>query len=150
MEWLNRFWSKVHKRSDIDCWEWTGYIHPYGYGKLKIRGRHKLAHRLSWIIAYGKIPNNMCICHKCDNRKCVNPNHLFVGTKSDNIKDRHVKGRSVKGESNGRAILTETQVVFIKQGIQNGIKRRQLATMFNVGMNAIDKIACGRTWQYLG
>ena len=81
-----------------DCWLWSAYITPHGYGQTRIGGRGlneaMLAHRLSWLVNVGEIPEGMHVLHKCDNPPCCNPNHLFLGTNLDNIKDRVSKNRS--------------------------------------------------------
>jgi hypothetical protein len=89
-----RLWYRVDKSKD--CWEWTGTPSQYGYGELTVDGRTYLAHRLAWELTFGPIPENMCVCHKCDNRICCNPNHLFLGSKNDNIVDMIKKGRGRK------------------------------------------------------
>jgi len=87
---MKRFWDKVNKTDN--CWEWTGAIRQ-GYGCLKIDGKTIDAHRYSYVIHFGPIPDGMCILHKCDNRKCVKPDHLFLGTYADNHKDMCNKKR---------------------------------------------------------
>jgi hypothetical protein len=90
-----RFWSKVKKDTEDKCWPWIGARSQRGkgYGEYFLGGKLCQAHRIAWGFAKGEIPEGMCILHKCDNRACVNPNHLFVGTHSDNIVDMVKKGR---------------------------------------------------------
>lgn len=89
-----RFFEKV-KRGD-GCWEWTASTHhQWGYGHMRIQGRTVAAHRVSWELHYGAIPEGMLVCHRCDNPPCVNPAHLFLGTNFDNAADRVAKGRSI-------------------------------------------------------
>lgn len=121
----SKFWSKVNKLGLDDCWNWFGRIkpdhggHPAGYGLLYItdhnKGRMpngntrqtpKRAHRISWELHYGAIPENLLVLHKCDNRRCVNPNHLFLGTNNDNIQDMIKKGRH-----NPRGIKTQLKKI---------------------------------------
>jgi hypothetical protein len=90
-----RFWSKVNIPSLYACWEWTASKQRRGYGRFKLNSKPEKAHRIAWSLVNGKIPEGMCILHKCDNPPCVNPLHLFLGTHADNMKDMRQKNRFV-------------------------------------------------------
>jgi len=92
MDTKSRFWSRVQKTEG--CWLWTGCVNSTGYGSGTFgKARTHMAHRFSWEIAHGPIPDGLCVCHRCDNPRCVRPDHLFLGTRSDNQNDRVAKGR---------------------------------------------------------
>jgi len=97
----NSFLSKVKKAGITECWEWLGGKHRIGYGNFYINCTKYQAHRYAWILENGKIPDGLCVLHKCDNRGCCNPAHLFLGTQKDNIADMVAKGRH-RGASNNK------------------------------------------------
>jgi len=88
-----RFWQKVEVIPGHECWEWSAYRMPNGYGKFKFNDKEGLAHRASWEIHFGPIPEGLFVCHHCDNPGCVRPDHLFLGTPQDNVDDMYAKGR---------------------------------------------------------
>jgi hypothetical protein len=88
----DRFWSRVDKTDG--CWLWTGWTSRFGYGRIKRDNRECLTHRVSWELTNGPIPDGMCVLHRCDVPACVRPDHLFLGTKTDNAADRTAKGRT--------------------------------------------------------
>jgi len=144
-----KFWDNVNK--DGDCWEWVGSINGKGYGQLCLNGEYKLAHRLSWEIHYGQIPKGMQVLHRCDNRCCTNPQHLFVGTHQDNMDDKVSKGRAshTRGTDNGQSIITERDVLTIIKLRNSGLKYREIADLFNVDKSHIGKICRGKRWEHL-
>lgn len=155
----DRFWAKVRPGVDDECWEWVGGRRGKGYGSFKLtRGHHVSAHRYAWELHYGPVPesndshpNGMCVCHQCDNRLCVNPKHLFLGTNADNMADRNGKGRCVplKGEANGDSRLTEAKVRDIRARFAAGEPKVALAREFGVSRTAITYIVIRRLWKHV-
>ena len=150
-----RFWSKVFKRGKKDCWEWKAFINPGGYGTFKVGKRMIHAHRVSWMLSFGDIPNQLWVLHKCDNRSCVNPSHLFLGTNDDNMKDMVLKKRSTKGkafvygETHHLAILSQKDVKDIKRLYATGrYTYFDLAKKFGVVFQHIGSIIKGVRRQY--
>jgi hypothetical protein len=103
----SRFWPKVDKRGDTECWPWQAGTFQFGHGLLRDQGRLRKAHRISWELHFGEIPDGLCVCHRCDNPPCVNPSHLFLGTQRDNIADRDQKGRTARGDRSGSRLHPE-------------------------------------------
>lgn len=154
--YIHRFWTKVDKSPgfgpDYDCWKWTGGIFGGDYGQFNWLGKPQGAHRASWIIHYGDIPPKMEVCHKCDNPICVNPEHLFLGTHKENMADRERKGRRTppRGSRNGKAKLTEKQVIEIKKELKEGkISGSELARQYGVTKTQISLIKLGKSWNHI-
>ena len=132
------------------CWIYNRMTGE-GYGDMSNRKVYRRAHRFSWELHYGPIPEGMYVCHKCDVRNCVNPDHLFLGTHQDNQIDKIKKGRSKhpRGSESGGAKLTEIQVLSIKKAIKEGIRLIKLARLYNVSDHCIGSIKMGRTWAHI-
>jgi hypothetical protein len=151
---IARFWRYVAKRGDDECWEWQGGISSWGYGVFCVSGKSRGAHRVSAIIHQGsEPPPSIHTCHHCDNRKCVNPQHLFFGTPSDNQRDAASKGRSggqmMKGERNGHHKLLETDIPAIRAMRANGSTLLAIADAYGVSFGIIGKICRGELWKHL-
>ena len=154
-----RFMEKIKVDEDTGCWEWQSAKTTDGYGRIFCDSKATLAHRWSYQHHVGEIPKGMCVCHKCDNPGCVNPDHLFIGTAQDNVNDMTAKGRSheTKGSRNGAAILNEENVRLIKQflarhTVQMGNKGGQcdfLGRWFGVKSNTISLINIGDTCKHI-
>lgn len=142
-----RFWNKI--RVTKGCWLWTGCTRgSKEYGAIRFKSKLYRAHRFSWIIHYGPIPEGILVLHTCDNPLCVNPNHLFLGTHEDNIEDCKNKGRlnRPKGEQNGRSKLSYEDVLLIKRRLKEGIKQNILAKEFNISQQTISNIKLNQSW----
>lgn len=145
-----RFWKKVDKSGE--CWLWTGNKDKHGYGRIRCDHRKIRVHRVSFMIKFGEIPTGLCVCHKCDNPPCVNPEHLFLGTHADNIKDMFAKHRNnpPRGQRNHSAKLNERKVRLIRKIVSShSMSNRRIAKRFGVSSQSIDAIANGRSWAWL-
>jgi hypothetical protein len=143
----DRFWSKV--RIGDGCWEWQGGKFDNRYGAIKVAGRQCGAHRVAWELERGPIPNGMCVCHYCDNRACVRPGHLFIGTPADNNADKQAKGRQSRGEDIGGSKMTASAVREIRALVDCGASCRALARRYGVSASTIERIASGSTWSHV-
>ena len=139
-------------RRNHDCWEWQGSRVPKGYGSMWAWGRLWRAHRLSWTLWRGGIPDGVLVLHKCDNPPCVNPEHLFLGTAQDNANDCSSRGRRkpAVGEAASKSKLTASDVYKILDLYEAGEKsKRQIAREYGVDHASINKIADGSNWKHL-
>ena len=137
-----RFWDKFYRPKN-GCWEWCGAINGRGYGHISNLGKWYCAHRLSWMLFNGPIPDGLYVCHKCDNRKCVNPNHLFLGTQKDNVNDMFLKGRGnrVRGEQHPFSKLSNVDIHMIVYMYKTKLFTQQtIAKLYGVGQDHISRI----------
>ena len=145
-----RFWSKVNKDTESGCWEWKASTTIGGYGSFSDQNRKSIsAHRYSYEFHYGGIPEGMHVMHKCDNPKCVKPDHLSVGTHLDNMRDKKNKNRQVKGSLAGMSKLTEEQVKNIKIKLLSGVKQSDIAKEFQTHKTNISYISREITWTHV-
>jgi hypothetical protein len=125
-----------------DCWEWLGNRYPNGYGRFAGKG----AHRRAWERAYGPVPDGLLVLHRCDNRPCVNPRHLFLGTSLDNSDDKISKGRGARGRRINTNRLTEEAVRAIRLDARN---QRVIAADYGVAQATVHRIKSGISWRWL-
>lgn len=162
-----RFWLSVNKRGPDDCWLWTGATRGNGYGTFTVNRRSVGTHCFSYQLAYGAYSRQLCVCHNCpngDNPLCVNPRHLFLGTRRDNMLDMWAKGRGPTGERHGMrrhperrageqcsyARLTAVQVIAIRARYQpGGAAACELATEFGISRATVHDIVARRRWKHL-
>ena len=149
-----RFWQKVFVQSPDECWEWQGYTNDSGYGQFRCgNGALLRAHRISYEIHKGAIPDGLIILHKCDNPRCVNPDHLSVGTHADNIHDMDQKGRRINsphyGESHGMSKLTAELVRQIRSLADSGVSYEEIGRRFAISANHAGRIAKRESWAHI-
>lgn len=152
-----RFMDKISKRKD-GCWDWKSAFFNDGYGYFSYGSRKEgnyrtyRAHRFSYLLFKGEIPEEICVCHTCDNPKCVNPNHLFLGSRSDNTRDMYNKGRGVnnRGENHGMSKLKEKDIKLIFKLRKKGLTQAVIGRNFGVGQDSISRILNHRRWGYGG
>jgi len=146
-----RFEDKYIPVTECGCWLWIAKTKKFSngnYGIIWLDDKWKYAHRVSWELTHGKIPDGLDVLHKCDEPSCVNPSHLFIGTQADNNLDRDRKGRQVapRGIHNGNAKLTDEQVVFIRNSKESSI---QLSKVVGIASSGIRKIRRGEAWRHV-
>jgi hypothetical protein len=145
-----RFLAKVCPEPGSGCWLWRGMVVGSGYGMVRFERKMYPAHRLAWKLFRGEIAPGLAVCHKCDVRTCVNPEHLFLGTHAENMKDMKKKGRSPHGDEHSRSKLTAKNVSRIKAMLAEGHMRvSEIARAFGVTHATIDCIGKGKTWRHV-
>lgn len=152
---ISDFWKRVNKSGplvlDTRCWVWSSPDIQSGYGRIVIGGVTYTSHRYSWQLANGD-PGNLFVLHKCDNKLCVNPSHLFLGTTQDNRADCVRKCRQAKGVGHGRAVLNDDKVREIRRRYRKGDSRngcKPLAMEFGVGQFTVYKIVRRIDWRHV-
>ena len=140
--------SKV-KFNDNGCWEWFGAADSKGYGSCSSYGYTTSTHRLSYMLHFGEIHGDLHVCHRCDNPKCCNPDHLFLGTVKDNMQDRVDKDRVLKGSDHPNSKLTESLVTQARQEYDNGSSVLELANNYNITSGAMRQFLKQITWKHI-
>lgn len=150
VDWDDRFWRNVHPEALSGCWLWHGGGSD-GYGHFRDGRRMRQAHRVAWALINGPIEGRLYVCHRCDVRLCVNPDHLFLGTHADNMADMVSKGRgrgaSHPGESHPCAKLTRQSVEALKSDRAAGLTYRALGVKYGISPSQANLIVLGRRWR---
>lgn len=153
-----RFWKRVDRRGPLyphmktRCWLWSAAKNSCGYGNIVIRRKSKVAHRVCWNLEFGTIPSGLMVLHRCDDRACVRPSHLFLGTNQDNMDDMHRKGRGnrSKGERHLSAKLIKSSVVEIRHKYATGgYTLTELGIAYGVCFATIHAIVKRKTWKHV-
>jgi hypothetical protein len=148
----DRFWAKVQRGADHECWPWVGHRNKLGYGRFTyVRGETQQATRIAWLLWHGSLPpDNLQVCHACDNPPCVNPHHLWLGTGKENMQDMSLKGRHNpnprRGELSNKSKLTADDALAIYHSEE---PNRTLADRYGVSPTAIYWIKAGKNWAHV-
>jgi hypothetical protein len=153
---VTTFESKLTREGPVhpkqgQCWQWLGAKAGDGYGSFRFRGFWSRAHRLSYSLYVGSIPEGLSVLHRCDNPMCVNPSHLFVGSQKDNVQDTESKhrGNHPKRERHGRAVLTEGDVQGLRERYSRGESKAHLARVFGISQTHTARIINGKAWNHV-
>lgn len=149
---MERFWQKVDIREPDQCWEWKATKNQSGYGSICVDGKMKRAHRVSYELHHGPIPEGMLVLHSCDNPSCVNPAHLHLGTHQDNMREKMNRRRchNTACEAHGQAKLTSDQVQQIRtRYAAGGVTQKQLAEEFGVARSQIWRVVRMKGWLHV-
>ncbi len=148
---LSRFWKKISKDGENGCWKWLNAKDKDGYGKITIQATDMRAHRLSWIIHRGHIPKNALVLHTCDNPECTNPEHLYDGNNTNNMRDREARNRIQhrKGEDCNFSTLTSELIIKIRAMRSAGSKQLEIANLFGISRPHVSAICSRRVWKHI-
>lgn len=138
------FWTMVRVNSDSGCWEWQGFVNASGYGLFRVGAKKSRAHRVCWTLIHSEPAAEQCVLHRCDNRRCVRPEHLFLGSRPDNTADMCAKKRQASGERNGVAKLTADAVKEIRS---SDAPRKAIAQQYNISVRHVFTLRAGRLWR---
>lgn len=144
---LERLLSKVKVDDATGCWNWTGCKLNTGYGQMWAYGRARSTHRLSYELHRSPLPEGVQLCHRCDNRACVNPDHLFIGTNAENMADKVAKGRQARGVGIAQSKLTENDVIAIRAA--KDISQTLIAEQFGVSSGLISLVLSKKIWRHV-
>ena len=134
---------------ETGCWNWIRGTNNMGYGMIKTGIRSKLAHRAMYEVVRGeKVPDHLDLCHQCDNPPCCNPDHLFIGTRAENMQDAGRKGRIPLGEAKPNAKLTHEQVAHIREMAARGMAQRRIAEMVGISFKTINSVVLRKSWRH--
>lgn len=145
-----RFWKHVNIKSDNECWEWKGNINRSGYGQFTIRHKNYRSHRIAYDLTYDTIPDGKQVLHHCDNRKCCNPNHLFLGTNQDNMMDAKIKGKFLgrDGKNNSNSKFMDFEIMEIRNLYMSGLySYRNLSNIYKTSHSNICNIINKKSWK---
>jgi len=148
-----RFWKYTDRRSSSECWNWTGPLLNSGYSQLGVGSESngtravRMGHRISWLIHFGEVPEEKMVLHKCDNRKCVNPNHLYLGTHKENMQDAYNRMTMSRGEQHHNAKLTKEKVIELRNRYADGESIRSLSRSFKLDRATVKAAAIRKTWR---
>ncbi len=150
---VDRFREKFDEGAPDECWEWQAGMFKSGYGAIRLGppdNKVAYAHRVSYELHVGGIPDGLCVLHRCDNPSCVNPGHLFLGTRQENMEDKVRKGRQNRGSSVGTSKLHEGDVREIRLLGSRGLKQEEIAERFGVTASRVSDVLSGRAWKHVG
>lgn len=136
-------------RATNGCLEWTGSVNRTGYGSIKVNGTTRTATRVRWELVNGPIPAGLGVCHHCDNRRCVELTHLFLGTRKQNLEDMVAKGRSARGEKQGISKLTIADVIYLRSLKKKEFHRHTEAARLGVRPETLDRVRRGVDWAHI-